>query len=224
MKDYYKAYDERYKICHSNNILWETPKPSLLIEEIIKEYNINKNSDILDLGCGEGRDAINLLDKGYNVTAIDYSCEAIRMCNKLTNNKYKAKFISLDIMKEKFDKKFNFIYSISLLHMFVTNDHRNMFYKFIKEHLNNDGICLVTVLGDGHKEYSSNIEDAFKIVDRLNININDNIQVTNTSCRILNWDNLINEVEINGFIILKKWLSYDIPGFNESMCILIKKR
>ena len=34
---------------------------------------VNKNDNILDLGCGEGRDSIYLLDNGYDVLAVDYS-------------------------------------------------------------------------------------------------------------------------------------------------------
>ena len=53
------------------------------VEEFLKKYNANNEDNILDLGCGEGRDAIYLLEKGYQVLAIDYSINAI---NHSTNN------------------------------------------------------------------------------------------------------------------------------------------
>jgi 2-polyprenyl-3-methyl-5-hydroxy-6-metoxy-1,4-benzoquinol methylase len=40
---------------------------------IEKEICENKNSRILDVGCGTGRHAIELSRRGYNVTGIDYS-------------------------------------------------------------------------------------------------------------------------------------------------------
>lgn len=222
--NYYKAYDERYKVNHENNILWETTKNTKEIENILKEYNIDKNSKILDLGCGEGRDAIHLLNNSYNVTAIDYSKEAIKMCNKLTDNKYNKKFKQFDLIKNNLNETFDFIYSISVLHMLVTVQHRNRFLTFINKHLNDNGICLLTVLGDGRKEYNSNIEDAFKIVKRTNINTNKEINVTNTSCKIVNWISFEKEIQENNLIITKKWISNDIPGFSSSMCVLLKKR
>lgn len=135
MKKYYEAYEDRYKIVHNKGFLWETHKQTLEINKIINKYNINKKAYILDLGCGEGRDAIYLLNKGYNVYALDYSKSAILMCNKLTNNVYKDKFFSFDIFKDELTKKFDFIYSIAVIHMFVDDNDRNKFYKFIYDHL-----------------------------------------------------------------------------------------
>ena len=42
-----------------------------------------KNSRILDIGCGTGREAICLHDMGFTVTAIDISEEAIKMAKEL---------------------------------------------------------------------------------------------------------------------------------------------
>ena len=56
-----KAYEERYKEIYKINLLWETTKPTNLVLETINKYDINKKDKILDLGCAEGRDAINLL-------------------------------------------------------------------------------------------------------------------------------------------------------------------
>ena len=98
MKDYYKAYDERYKEVHKKNLLWEYDDPTKEISNIINKYNINKKDKILDLGCGEGRDTIYLLNKGYNFLGVDYSKEAIKKCNELTNNKYYNNFRQFDLI------------------------------------------------------------------------------------------------------------------------------
>ena len=39
MKDYYKAYDERYKEVHKRNLLWEYDDPTKEISDIINKYN-----------------------------------------------------------------------------------------------------------------------------------------------------------------------------------------
>jgi len=137
---------------------------------VIKKYNIKKVNKILDLGCGEGRDAINLLEEGYNLLAIDYSKTVINKCNELTNNKYKNNFKQLDIFEDKLNEKYDFIYSIAVLHMFVSDNHRNLFYQFIKEHLNDNGIVLIITMGDGIEEYSSDISTSFHQTIRKNIN------------------------------------------------------
>ena len=68
--DYYKAYEKRYSQVHKNNILWSSKKNTTVVLECIKNYKISKDSKILDLGCGEGRDAIYLLNNGYDVLAL----------------------------------------------------------------------------------------------------------------------------------------------------------
>lgn len=48
-----------------------------LIELLEKTLSLRKCSEILDLGCGRGRHSINLSKKGYRVTGIDLSEQAI---------------------------------------------------------------------------------------------------------------------------------------------------
>lgn len=219
--DYYKAYDERYKKVHEKGNLWEYFEPTKEIENILKELNINNN--ILDLGCGEGRDAIYLLEKGYNVDACDYSKEAINCCNNITNNKYKNNFFTLDIFKNKFTKKYNFIYSICVLHMFVLNEHRKKYFEFLYDHLNLDGYALIIVLGDGISQKETNIDEAFKLEKRIIQNTNISVNIPKTSCKIVTREELNKEITSANFKIIKEWISYDVPGFNETMCTLIKK-
>jgi 2-polyprenyl-3-methyl-5-hydroxy-6-metoxy-1,4-benzoquinol methylase len=52
----------------------------------MQKYNLSSSS-ILEIGCGEGRDALYHLKKGYGVTASDISAEAINYC-KLQNPDY----------------------------------------------------------------------------------------------------------------------------------------
>ena len=39
---------------------------------------------ILDLGCGSGRDTLAFKNKGYQVTAIDYSAELVKKATDMT--------------------------------------------------------------------------------------------------------------------------------------------
>ena len=221
--NYYKAYDNRYKQVHDKGLLWEYIEPSPVVEDFIKENNATKASKILDLGCGEGRDAINLLKKGYNVFAIDQSSEAIKKCIELSKGKYADRFCEFDIITDTDNSKYNFIYSISVLHMFVLDKHRESFFKFIYNHLEDNGKALITVLGDGKTEKATNIEDAFTLSERILQQTKQRIMVSSTSCRIVNWDILKEEIKKSGLHIEKKFISKAIPGFNSSMCVILKK-
>ena len=133
--DYYKAYDKRYRQTYENNSLWETSERTKEVLDTLKTYKITKKSNILELGCGEGRDTIYLLDNGYNVLGVDYSFAVIDKCNELTDYKYVNNFKQLDLIENSLNEKFDFIYSVAVIHMFVLDEHRNKFYNFIYNHL-----------------------------------------------------------------------------------------
>ena len=222
--NYYKAYDLRYKQVHDIGKLWEYQENTKEVINFLKNNSAKKSDNILELGCGEGRDAIYLLNKGYfNLLAIDYSKEAINTCNILTNNKYVNKFRQLDLIEDELDKKFKFIYSISVLHMFILEEHRNKYWQFIYNHLENNGQALISVLGNGINTRETKIEDAFNKSKRVIQSSNKEVEIVNTSCKIVTWDELKKEISQNNLKIIKKWISYDIPGFNNSMCVIVEK-
>lgn len=223
-KDYYKAYENRYKQVYKENMLWSSKLSTPDVINFISDYKVTKQDRILDLGCGEGRDAICLLEKGYNVLAVDYSLSVIDMCNKLSNNKYKEHFRQFDIIEDEIEEKFMYIYSIAVLHMFVLREHRNKFLSFIKTHLAENGRCLLCVLGDGKQNYTTDIKEAFKNTKRVVMNNNKDLDIATTSCKIVNWEELEKEILENDLIIEKQWVSNDIPEFSSSMCVVIKKR
>lgn len=200
-----------------------TSDATLEVIDFLNRYNCSKTDDILEIGCGEGRDAIYLLDNGYRVLGLDYSINAINKCNELSNNKYTNSFKVFDLMNENLDKKFKYIYSIAVLHMFVLDKHRDLFYKFIYEHLSDDGYCLISVLGDGEKEYASDITTSFDEKERMVMNRGVMLDVISTSCRIVNFSNLEKELRKNKLQIKEKWISDKIPEFSSSICMVITK-
>lgn len=223
-KEYYKAYEERYKDTYKNNMLWETRKITKDVMTTIKKYNITKEDKILEVGCGEGRDSIYLLDNNYhNLLGVDYSKTVINKCNELTNNKYINNFRQLDIIKDKLNNKYKFIYSVAVIHMFVVEEHRNKFYKFIYNHLDDNGIALIISMGDGINTYKSDINKAFNKVVRENINTKKQIIVVNTSCNIVDLETIKKEIKRNNLKIIKSYISTNVPNFDKCICVIISK-
>lgn len=70
-RKYYEAYDERYRQIHELDLKWFMEGPSEIVLETMASFGIDKKSRILELGCGEGRDANFLLRQGYQVLATD---------------------------------------------------------------------------------------------------------------------------------------------------------
>lgn len=120
------------------------PKEIKRIEKIIP-----KNSKILEIGCGEGHHAIHLAKKGFNVTAIDFSKNAITFAKqKIRDNK--IKFIQKDFSEiSKYKNKFNFIFDWRFLHEIKDKNQRKKYIKSVSNALKKDGQYLsVAFSGD----------------------------------------------------------------------------
>ena len=63
MKEYYKAYDDRYKTYHTNEgVAWAGNRPSYILKDMFEKHIKDKpNAEILEIGCGEGQNAIYLM-------------------------------------------------------------------------------------------------------------------------------------------------------------------
>ncbi len=219
---YYKAYDKRYKKVHENHLSWASNNNSKIVEEVMIKYNILSKSKILEIGCGEGRDARYLLRKGYNIYATDVSEEAIKYCIE-NDIEHKDKYQVLDILENNNTTKYDFIYSVACLHMLVLNDDRRKYYKFIYTHLKNNSYALILSMGDGKIQMMSNINDAFKETKRIHEETKKEMYLPTTSCRIVNMQEFKREANENNFLVVETGITKISPDFNKIMYMVIKK-
>lgn len=75
---------------------------------IEKEIDFNKETEIIDIGCGTGRHAIELAKRGYgNITGIDLSdAQLKRAKEKAKEENLNIRFINQDARKLSFRKEF----------------------------------------------------------------------------------------------------------------------
>ena len=140
-REYYKAYEDRYKTIHQKGASWFSNTPTPIVMELLEKYGISLSSPILEIGCGEGRDAKALLEKGYCLKATDVSPEAISYC-KAAFPKHISNFQTLDCLKDHHPFSYTFIYSVAVIHMLVPSKDRTDFYQFIYQHLTENGLSL----------------------------------------------------------------------------------
>ena len=84
-------------------------KPSPFAEKAFKLMKIKDMQDVLDLGCGKGRNSLFFAANGMNVTAMDISDEALKTIDGLRHPKIKtvcADTVVADFGGEKFDAVF----------------------------------------------------------------------------------------------------------------------
>jgi len=99
-------------------------KPSKLARDfvnLLKKHRLVKG-DILEIGCGNGRDSFFFARQGFDTTGFDISPEAIKFCKErqnefIKNKKAQIKFLAADAEKLPFrDESFIGAYSVGVLH------------------------------------------------------------------------------------------------------------
>ena len=220
VKEYYKAYEERYKAAHQKGVSWSSDKHSPIVMKIIRKYGITPNHQLLEIGCGEGRDSRTVLNSGYSLMATDISEEAVNYCKKAMPE-YEKNFSVLDCLSDDLDEVFDFIYGIAVVHMLVPDKDRDGFYQFIYRHLKEDGIALICTMGDGDVEMQSDIQRAYELQEREHES--GKMMVAGTSCRMVSFKTLEGELKRNNLDIVESGITSALPDFNSLMYVVVKR-
>lgn len=117
--------------------------------EIIQLAEIlDKNSVILDLGCGEGRNAVFLAEQGFRVDAIDISKAGITKLLKIAQDRnVEINAWVGDMIAFQFDKSYDFIISHGVLHLAERHEWQELIPR-MKQFTRPGGVNVVAVFTD----------------------------------------------------------------------------
>lgn len=225
MPKYYEAYEERYQKIHERGQLWFKNEPTPELLEWLAINKVPKDNEILEVGCGEGRDATHLAKLGYAITATDISDEAVKMCEKIA----KENQLNLEVFKTDFVTspqsnlhQFGWIYAIGTLHMLVDNADRKLFLNNLFNGLKKDGKLLLVNKGDGKTEHCTDKREAYNLVDRAHYSDHKTVKLVATSFCKKNWENHIKELESVGFKVLEYFNTIN-DIYDECMVVYLSK-
>ncbi|MBI9014665.1 MAG: methyltransferase domain-containing protein [Clostridiales bacterium] len=114
--------------------------------ELIDNVDILSKGSVLDIACGDGRNSLFLLKKGFNVTGVDFSSEALDRLNHFVKlYKHEISTVKVNLNSE------NSLDSIGCFDNIIINHYRLPVHqmKSISNRLKKDGILFIT--GFGHK-------------------------------------------------------------------------
>jgi 2-polyprenyl-3-methyl-5-hydroxy-6-metoxy-1,4-benzoquinol methylase len=222
MRKYYEAYEERYKVIHETGELWFTALPSQEVVDWVKRKNISFEESICEVGCGEGRDAINLALKGFQVTGVDISEQALKKCREIASEKgAKVTWLQANATIE-ISKKYDWVYSMATLHMLVEDHDRQAFLNSLYKMLSKKGHLLLVTKGDGKFEMKTDIKTAFDLQERTHMKTGTALQVAGTSYRAMNWKNHLMELDQAGFTV-EHYEVTDNPDYGECMAVYLRR-
>ena len=221
MPEYYTAYNDRYLQVHAKNLQWADDAPSPIVSETMVRLGFGNSAKILELGCGEGRDAAYLLRQGFDLLATDVSPEAIRYC-RARFPRYSEHFEVLDCVTGSLSEKFDFIYAVAVIHMLVEDGDRARFYGFLRSHLKPHGAALICSMGDGEITCRSDPKKAFSLQEREHSQTGQMLSVAATSCRMVSQEEFRREIEANGLRIREIGLTETVPGFSSMLYAIVE--
>lgn len=134
-------YDKRY---YTEEYYWGLT-PNTLCYDIMKVLPPIKPYRVLDIGCGEGKDAVFFAKCGYAVTAFDISEQGIEKAKRLAeHNKVEVRFFKADMFDYCLDAEYDIIFSSGVLH-FISKRGRIEFCDSLKAHTAKKGINALNV-------------------------------------------------------------------------------
>lgn len=168
--DYYERYAGAY---YENTI-------DLRMDEIIDKFLafLPENAEVLDLGCGSGRDSLYMEENGCYMTLLDGSKE---MC-KLAEIHTDKEVLHMNYTEMDFDEVFDGIWACaSLLHL--TEDELDTIMKKVVRALKPGGMLYMSFkYGDAEEIrgnrffHDHNEETAYDILERYNLSAQDEVQ------------------------------------------------
>lgn len=133
--------------------------------KILKQ--IIKPRKVLEIGCGNGRNAIYLAQKGCTVTAVDISQRAIDWAKEQAEvNSVKIQFVCENIFNLNLElQEFDYIYDSGCFHHL--SPHRRVSYiQFINKYLKNNGYFSISAFKENGKYGGSSLSDKQYYMDR----------------------------------------------------------
>lgn len=151
-------------------------------------------ADILEIGCGEGRDAGYLLQMGYRVWATDAAPAAIAYCRRKYSD-FAARFAVFGCLQAPLCRQFRFIYAIAVLHMLVNDRDRMRFYRCLREGLTVHGVALICSMGDGEQELRTGGKPQEQMIcARAEGGKGETVQTARLPCRMVSFQTLRQEL------------------------------
>lgn len=137
-------WEEAYQ---NENVSAFSAKPNTTLREF--EHLLNKQSKILEVGCGEGQNAVYLAQQGYcNVDAFDISKHGIaKLQRRCRMDNIWLNAFTADLTTYQFDQKYDMVMSFGTLH-FVKKEDWKAFISRAKTSTNTNGLHIMQIFTD----------------------------------------------------------------------------
>lgn len=134
-------YEEEYK---GEDYYWGTV-PSKMCYRVLELMPPVRPLKLLDIGCGEGKDAVFFARNGYDVTAFDISSAGIEKTKRLAEKVgVHVQVFRADLLDFRLDSHYDILFSSGVLH-YIKPELREEIFNNYKRYTNIDGLHVLNV-------------------------------------------------------------------------------
>lgn len=120
-------------------------EPGSFLEELIRLCPPSPDKKVLDIGCGEGKDAVYMAQKGYKVTAFDLTENGIKKTKALAKERnVEINAYVDDINTFEIKEKYDIVYSTGTV-QYLFENNKEAFFEKIDQITNPDAIVYINV-------------------------------------------------------------------------------
>ncbi len=141
----YESAVTDYDKCYNTEEYYWGLMPNRICYDIMKILPPVRPYRVLDIGCGEGKDAVFFAKCGYAVTAFDIAEQGIEKAKRLAEyNKVDVNFFKADLFDYRLDAEYDIVFSSGVLH-FIRQTERKELFDSLKAHTADSGINALNV-------------------------------------------------------------------------------
>lgn len=139
-----QSLTEYDRIYNTDGYYWGV-SPNELCYEILRLKPPIQPYRVLDIGCGEGKDAVFLARNGYRVTAFDVSEQGLSKARRLADAcGVKVDFFKADVRDFRLETDYDIIFSSGVFH-YIPKEQRGDVVHNLKAHTTPNGINVINV-------------------------------------------------------------------------------
>lgn len=162
-------WEKIYQTKKNDGVSWfqEIPTESI---ELIKKYSSDDSDKIIDVGCGKGFLADNLLESKFkDITLVDISSNALSEINNRLKNQYLS-FIETDILDFNSDYKYDIWHDRAVFHFITENKSIDKYISLCNNYITRGGTLIIgTFAEDGPLKCSGLEIKRYSINDLVNL-------------------------------------------------------
>ncbi len=134
-------YDQKY----TEPAFYWGKKPSPFCLKVLEVFPVDRPLRLIDIGCGEGRNAVFFARNGFEVTAFDLSGVGVAKTLELgTDAGVKIEAFEADMLEYRLTEPFDVVFCHGCLH-YIPPDMRQSLLENYKQNTNPGGVNVVSV-------------------------------------------------------------------------------